>query len=146
MQIEIRIDSSCGEPRVIVLTDRMSEEVSRIVRRLSDEEPELLTGMKDEMLEIIQPEDIIRIYSASGKVFAVLPNGEYTMRMRLYELEESLGGAGFVRISNSEIINLKNARSFDLSMAGTICVSLSDGTASYVSRRYVSDIKKKLGL
>ncbi len=146
MQIEIRIDSSCGEPRVIVLTDRMSEEVNRIVRRLSGEAPELLTGMKDEALEIIPTEDIIRIYSASGKVFAVTKNSEYTMRMRLYELEDSLSGEGFVRISNSEIINLKNARSFDLSIAGTICVSMSDGSASYVSRRYVTEIKKKLGI
>ncbi|MEE3499403.1 MAG: LytTR family DNA-binding domain-containing protein, partial [Ruminococcus bromii] len=44
------------------------------------------------------------------------------------------------------IINLKKVRNFDLSLSGTICVTLSDGTATYVSRRYVSKIKKVLGL
>lgn len=52
----------------------------------------------------------------------------------------------FVRISNSEIVNLKKVKSLDLSFVGTICMELSNGTVSYVSRRYVSKIKKVLGL
>ena len=35
---------------------------------------------------------------------------------------------------------------FDLSFAGTICVSLSNGTVTYVSRRYVAKIKQLLGI
>ena len=51
-----------------------------------------------------------------------------------------------MRISNSEMINLKTVRSFDLSLAGTICVSLKNGETAYVSRRYVSRIKEALGM
>ena len=65
--------------------------------------------------------------------------------MRLYEIEEKLCSGNFVRISNSEIINLKKVKNFDLSFTGTILVRLSDGSTSYVSRRYVSKIKKILG-
>ena len=79
-------------------------------------------------------------------VFAVLPEGEYVLRLRLYEAEERLKQRHFVRISNSEIINLKKARSFDLSFTGTICVTLSDGSSTYVSRRYVNKIKEVLGI
>ena len=80
------------------------------------------------------------------KVFAVTGSGEYILRLRLYELEQRLDKNIFVRISNSEIINLKKVQSFDLSFTGTICVKLSNGTMSYVSRRYVSRIKKILGI
>lgn len=66
--------------------------------------------------------------------------------MRLYEAEQRLDSRMFVRISNGEIINLKKVGGFDLSFAGTICVSLSNGTVTYVSRRYVSKIKQLLGL
>jgi len=68
------------------------------------------------------------------------------LRLRLYELEERLRPFSFVRISNSEIINLKRVRSFDLSLVGTICVTLSDGSKAYVSRRYVPKIKEVLGI
>lgn len=68
------------------------------------------------------------------------------MRQRLYELEERLDKGSFVRISNSEIINMKKVKGFDLSFTGTICVSLSNGTTTYVSRRYVAKIKQVLGI
>ena len=68
------------------------------------------------------------------------------MRLRLYEAEERMDSSKFVRISNSEIVNLKKVKSLDLSFVGTICMELSNGTVSYVSRRYVSKIKKVLGL
>ena len=48
--------------------------------------------------------------------------------------------------SENEIINLKKVRGFDLSFTGTICVSLSNGTVTYVSRRYVAKIKQLLGI
>ena len=57
-----------------------------------------------------------------------------------------MGVGAFVRISNSEIINLKKVSGFDLSFVGTICVSLSNGTVTYASRRYVSKIKDLLGM
>ena len=82
----------------------------------------------------------------NGKVFAVTAKGEYSLRMRLYEAEERFRGSSFVRISNSEMINLKTVRSFDLSLAGTICVSLKNWEKAYVSRRYVSRIKEALGM
>ena len=70
----------------------------------------------------------------------------YALRQRLYELEERLSARMFVRISHSELINLNRVRGFDLSLAGTICVTLTGGVSTYVSRRYVSKIKQVLGL
>ena len=63
-----------------------------------------------------------------------------------YEAEQRLAKCSFVRISNSDIVNLKKVKGFDLSFVGTICVSLSNGTVTYVSRRYVAKIKQLLGL
>ena len=146
MQIEIKIDSSCIEPRVIVIADRMSDEVNEILRRLSEEAPKVIVGFREDTLEILEPNNIVRIYAASGKVLAVTDRGEYILRQRLYELEEKLDKSRFIRISNSEIVNLKKVKSFDLSMAGTICVSLKNGENAFVSRRYVNRIRQVLGI
>lgn len=146
MQIEVRLDSACTEPKIIVVAGEMTEELNALLKRLTQEAPQLLAGFRDNTLEILEQPSIIRVYAAGGKVFAVTEKGEYTLRLRLYELEERLDRGSFVRISHSEIINLRKAKGFDLSLAGTICVSLSNGTAAYVSRRYVAKIKQVLGL
>lgn len=146
MQLEVKIDSSYIEPKVIILTASMTEDVNIILKKLSDQAPQIISGSKDDKIEVIEQADLIRIYANSGKVFAVTHKGEYALRLRLYEIEERLPSHQFVRISNSEIINLKNVNNFDLSFSGTICVKLSNGTLTYVSRRYVPKLKKILGM
>ncbi len=146
MQVEVKLDPQQTEPKVIILTNRMTEKVNAVVRMLSETEPKLLTGFREDTVTVLNEEDILRIYAANGRVFAVLPSGEYTLRLRLYEAEERLKQQSFVRISNSEIINLRKVRSFDLSFTGTICVILSDGSKTYVSRRYVTKLKGVLGI
>ncbi len=146
MQVEIKIDRSYEDPKVIIMTAAVTEEVSSIIKKLSEDGAQVISGCKDERIEILDPTDLIRIYANSGKVFAVTGKGEYLLRQRLYEVETRLPSDRFIRISNSEIINLKKVDHFDLSFTGTICVKLSNGITTYVSRRYVPKLKKVLGI
>lgn len=145
MQVEVKIDDSCSEPKVIILTASITEEVKNLVQKLSENNPRIISGSKDGRIEILEQNDLVKIYAVSGRVFAETDNGDYILRLRLYEIEERLNPSQFVRISNSEIINLKKVKNFDLSFTGTICVELMNGTTTYVSRRYVQKIKKILG-
>ncbi len=146
MQVEIKMDNAYTEPKLILMTASMTKEVQRILRKLSEDAPQIISGSRDEKIEVLNQEDLIRLYADAGKIYAVTEKGEYTLRLRLYELEERLDDRKFVRISNSEIINLRKVDHFDLSFTGTICVCLSNGTTTYASRRYVSKIKKILGI
>lgn len=146
MQIEIRIDGTCSEPKIIIVTDKMTDELNAIVQEISGAQPKMIAGFKDDLVKLLEQNNIFRIYSSSGKVFAETTHGEYMLHFRLYEMENRLDSHEFVRISNSEIINLKRVKGFDLSLAGTICVTLSNGTVTYVSRRFVARIKQLLGI
>lgn len=146
MEIQVKIDPTCREPKVLVCTHAMTDEVQAILQALAQAPPQLLPGFREGTLELLEPQDLLRVYAAGGKVFAVTPAGEFQLRLRLYEAEARLDPHLFVRISNSELIHLKKVQSFDLSLTGTIRVKLSDGTVTYVSRRYVSKLKKQLGL
>lgn len=146
MKIEIKIDEDCTETKIVVVTSKVTEEVNEIVKRLSSEQPQMIAGFKDEQATMLEPNQIYRVYASEGKVYAEAENGTHLLRLRLYEAEQRLAKCSFVRISNGEIINLKKVKGFDLSFVGTICVSLSNGTATYVSRRYVAKIKQLLGL
>ncbi len=146
MHIEIRIDESCKEPKVLIMTDKITDEVNTIVEAFSETSPQIISGFVHDTVEILDQADILRIYASDGKVFADTIRGNYQLRLRLYELESRLDKKSFARISNSEIINLKKVKQFDLSFSGTICVTLSDGTVTYVSRRHVAKIKQILGI
>ena len=146
MQIEIKFDSEFKEPKAVIFTDKVTDEITELVRQLSDERSSIIAGFKDGMAELLGHNDIFRIYASNGKVYAETSNDTFTLRLRLYEAEQRLDNQIFVRISNSEIINLKKVTNFDLSFVGTICVKLSNGTITYVSRRYVAKIKQILGI
>ncbi|MGX8704281.1 MAG: LytTR family DNA-binding domain-containing protein [bacterium] len=146
MQFEVKIDETVTEPKVLILTDKITNEVNDLVRKLAENERQIIAGFRGDTVTLLDEKELLRVYASGGRVYAVTAEGEYVLRLRLYELEERLRPFSFVRISNSEIINLKRVRSFDLSLVGTICVTLSDGSKAYVSRRYVPKIKEVLGI
>ena len=146
MKIEVKVDAACAETTVVICTSKATDEIQQLVRKLSQDAPQVIVGFMEDEAVILSQEEIIRAYAEGGKVFAETSNGDFQLRLRLYELEERLESTRFVRISNAEIVNLSWIRGFDLSFAGTICVRLKNGKATYVSRRYVAKIKQVLGL
>lgn len=146
MKVDIRLDSEYAEPLAVIYTAEITDEVTEAIKRLKDTGSDIITGFTEDSAEIISPDDIIRVYSEGQKVLAVTDKGIFRLRMRLYQVEEKLAGRKFARISNSEIINLSKTANFDLSFAGTIQVKMKNGDTTFVSRRYVSEIKKILGI
>ncbi len=146
MEVEIRIDSSCSETKVVIVTSEITDEITELAKKLSENTSRVIVGYNNDIMTIIDEDELIRIYAENGKVFAETESETYSLKQRLYEIEEILGGKRFVRISKSEIINLKKVRHFDLSLTGVVCVKMSSGSVTYVSRRYVGAIKKVLGI
>lgn len=146
MKIEVLIDQNCQEPKIIILTDKRTDEINEIIKRFSEMNSDSMTAFSERGVEIIEYKDVIRFYSENKKVFVQTLKGKYTVRTRLYELEEKLDSKRFVRISNSEIVNIKKIQNMDTSLTGTICMHLHGDIKTYVSRRNVRKIKQKFGI
>lgn len=143
MNVEIRIDPDAGEQKIIIVTDRLTPEVEALARRLEARSVERLTAHSERGIELLSPEQVLRIYAESRHIrVQTLEGSVYTLRGRLYEYEQQLAARRFVRISNSEIVNADMISGMDFSFAGTICLFLKGGVKTYASRRYVSRIKK----
>lgn len=146
MEVEIRVEPGRQEPKVIILAGAESGEL----RRLADSLAQLALGPvpvnRGEERLLLPQGEFLRFY-ADGKGVSAQTGAEvYAVRLRLYELEELLDAARFVRISNSEIINLDRVTAVDLSLAGTVCMTLDGTVKAYVSRRYVKKIKEVLNM
>ena len=141
MKVKINIDPACAEPCVVIHAARMTQEIEALARRLS-EEPEAIAAQSERGMALLEPERIIRIYTAGQKVRAQTAEGVYTLKSRLYEMEERLSSRSFVRISASELVNTRMILGMDFSLTGTIRLTLKGNITTYVSRRQVSKIKK----
>lgn len=142
MKIEINIDPGCDEPRITIHTDRMTDELEALVRRLSSPNPDAIPARTEHGVELLEVGSILRVYTERQRVLAQTAAGSYPLKFRLYEMEQRLAGHGFVRISSSELVNTKMISGMDFSLAGTIRISLKGGITTYVSRRHVAEIKR----
>lgn len=148
MKVEIRIVPEREEPTVVIEAPVWTAEVETMAAQIQAKIPSALTLWQGEQALRCSPSDILRFYAEDKGVFAQLSDGSIcSVRSRLYELEEQLDGHTFVRISHSEIVNLKQVTALDLSLSGTIKMTLAGGKAvSYASRRYVKKLKQALGI
>ncbi|NJD01578.1 MAG: LytTR family transcriptional regulator [Ruminiclostridium sp.] len=146
MKFEVLIDKNCKEPKIIIHTDKMTDEIGEIIKRISETYTDTITAFSQRGAEIVECKDILSIFSENQKIHLQTEKEKYTVNARLYELEEKLDSKIFIRISNSEIVNIRKIIHMDVSLAGTICIFLQGNFKAYVSRRYVPRIKKVLGI
>lgn len=146
MEVEMKVEPGRKEPKVIILAGEDSRELQQLVQELSGLALSPIQVREGEQTRLLPQENFLRFYTDGKGVAAQTAEGVYTVGLRLYELEERLDRRRFVRISNSEIVNLDQVTALDLSLAGTIRMTLTGGIYAYVSRRYVKKIKETLQL
>jgi len=123
----------------------MFKVLSPICLKEREEKEDELVGIADDKVCVLDISDIIRVFVEDRKVFVVTTKGKFVVRKKLYEMNNLLT-KDFVKISQSEIANIKFIKNLDLSIRGTIVIVYKNSDISYVSRRLLKDFKTKLGL
>lgn len=144
MKVELNIDEKFKEILVTISTDKINDEVQELVNYIEYKE-DYLVGIADDQVCVLDISDIIRVFVEDKKVFVVTTKGKFVVRKKLYEMNNLLT-KDFVKISQSEIANIKFIKNLDLSIRGTIVIVYKNSDISYVSRRLLKDFKTKLGL
>ena len=146
MKVEFREEPGQLEPEVVITASRKTPELEELMDRLSGLSLGPIPVFREGQAVLLEPSSILRFFTDGKGVSAQTGDGVFSVRRRLYELEETLDPHTFVRVSNSEIVNLKRVTAIDLSLVGTIRMTLGDGVYAYVSRRYMKKIKSAVGL
>ncbi len=88
--------------------------------------------------------DIFYVESVDKKVFIYCEKEIYRSGHRLYELEEMVSGAGFVRVSKSVLLNVEKLTGVKTLMNSKLEAKLCNGESVCVTRKYLKDIKSEL--
>ena len=143
MKVKLNIISDLQETIVSITTPKVSEEVNELIEYIENNEQQIIGYQENTRIKLIKKVDIVRVYIEDKKIYAETKENTYYLKNRLYELEASLG-ENFIKISQSELANIKFIDKLDVSIKGTIIINYKNGSSSYVARRQLKIFKEKL--
>lgn len=147
VDINVAIDEKYVDPKVTILTREKTglvESIINAIENVSENEFPLIPAYSEGEMEFVSQRDIVRVYIQDRKCILQTDEGLFTVRKNLSRLEEDLNPSRFVRISQSEIINIYKVKRFDINIAGTIGVEFENGTKTWASRSCVKTLKALL--
>lgn len=100
---------------------------------------------EDGELKVLTYENIYYFEAMGNDVFCRTKTKKYRMKEKLYELEESLGSKGFIRVSKCFIVNIvKVDRIISWFNSKLILKMMDIDEEAYVTRKYLNEFKKFL--
>ena len=149
VDIEVVINEKYIDPKVTIETKSNTRQVENIIYAIENasenDYPQIVVNDLDKMMFISQ-RDIIRIYSEGRRIFLQTKDTTYTVKRTLVSLLDDLNPDRFVRISQSEIINLYKVKCFDIGISGTIGIEFECGIKSWASRSRMKQVRSMLKL
>ncbi len=145
MKVNIDISAEYKEPFAVIHTDKVTGEIQRMIDIFSNSETPITALQNEEDIVVLQPKDIYMVRVENGDTVIYGAKQKYRSRKRLYELADQLGKQ-FMQISKTTLINLSYMDSIEPGFSGTLLLKLKNGNKDYVSRKYLPEFKKYLGL
>ena len=145
MKISVDISAEYKEPYAVIYTDKLTDEIQHMIDMFSMSETPITALQNEEDLVVLQPGEIYMVRVENGDTIIYGEKQKYRSRKRLYELDQQLGRQ-FMQISKSTLINLSYMDSIEPGFSGTLLLKQKNGCKDYVSRKYLPEFKKYLGL
>jgi DNA-binding LytR/AlgR family response regulator len=145
MKVSVDISPDHKEPYAVIHTDRLTDEIQGMIDVLSASESPITALLNEEDIVVLKPRDIYMVRVEDGDTVIYGETEKYRSRKRLYELGTQLGKQ-FMQISKTTLVNLSCMDSIEPGFSGTLLLKLKNGCKDYVSRKYLPDFKKYLGL
>lgn len=144
MKITIEAPKPGEEEEIIVRCTDLDERALKLIQVLRTEDK--LTGYIDDKIVKLSLEGIYYFEAVDNKVFAYTAKETYEVHKKLYEIEQAFEHTDFLRISKSVIVNIAKIAYVKPIFNGRFEAKLKNDEKVIVSRQYVSDLKKKLGI
>ena len=145
--IKLIIDEAIETLTVIIKNRERNDDVEGVINAIqtyADKKQPMIQAYFKGSVVMLPQRQIFRVYIVNRKIMIQTSERLYEVRKNLRDLEEVLDQESFIRIFQSEILNIKRVKNFDFSSTGTIGVELENGEKTYVSRRRVKEIKAVL--
>lgn len=146
MKITIQEDDNCKETEVQITCRQANSRILELVRMLSASSQERLSGEQNGELHLLQPESLYYIESVDNTVFLYDKDAVYQSSLKLYQIEDANYSPDLIRVSKSVIVNLAKVEKLKPALGRKLTATLTNGEKLVISRQYVPQLKRKLGI
>ncbi len=146
MKIKIEFDEQLQEEEVIIRANSLNQKVLDIQEALYDlsKQQQKIVFYQNNSAYYLSLEEILFFETDGKEIHAHTINQMYSIKYRLYELEEMLPGY-FMRVSKSTILNIKRIYAITRSLPSSCSVQFQNTHKQvYVSRYYYKPLKSRL--
>lgn len=144
MKITIEVPKPGEEDEVIVRCADLDERLLKMIQALRAEDK--LTGYLEDKIVKLSLKEIYYFEAVDNKVFAYTAKETYEIHKKLYEIEQEFEYTDFLRVSKSVIVNVSKIAYVKPIFNGRFEAKLKNDEKIIVSRQYVSELKKKIGI
>lgn len=143
MKIEMILSLDVKEPYVVIHTNEITDEIKKLCDYIQSLK-RVIAVYDEENIIVLKPEEVYMLVSKGRSVDVFCKDKQFISKKCLYEFEDMLR-RDFMRISKTTIVNLKQIDHVEPSFSGMLIV-MKNGKKDYISRKYLPEFKKYLGL
>ena len=144
MDIEIRNLDNGEKPHVTIYTDEITEQIQEIINLCSKRKYTILAE-EDEKTILLKASDVYMMQTEGTKAVIHTRSDTYISKERLCNIEKELP-SNFFRISKYTIVNLDYLKFVEPSFNGNMLLVMKNGSKDYISRKYLSEFKKRMDI
>lgn len=144
MKITIEVPKPGQEDEIIIRCADLDERLLKMIQSLRAEDK--LTGYIEDKIVKLSTKEIYYFETVDNKVFSYTAKETYEVHKKLYEIEQEFEHTDFLRISKSVIVNVSKIAYVKPIFNGRFEAKLKNDEKIIVSRQYVVELKKKLGI
>lgn len=145
MNVSIQEVGQEEKEEILIRCHEINENVMLILHKIKESQDSII-GMVEEEIHRLTLDQIYYFEVVENRSFLYGQHQVYSTKLRLYEFEQISAGSRFFRATKSTMVNSSKISYVKPSMSGRFEATLKNGEKVLVSRQYVPELKKLLGL
>jgi len=145
MKIHLTINSALEENEIHIHAKEYNEQIERLMKQLQTSQTTMIDGYIQQEIHMLKISEIFSIYAEDAKVFLQTEEQEFESKRKLYELEAQFA-KDFARVSKSTLVNIHKIASIQMGKLGATELILENDVTVHVSRKYLKELKRHLGI
>ena len=116
------------------------------IRLYEEEAPRILPIKTLDRIEMLKVKELVSLDVEGTRLILDTLKGRQVTTERLYKFQERLNNPDFIQVSKHGVININHLEALEASFSGNMLAILTGKRKVDVSRRYLKNLEKRLGL